>query len=587
MDDLQLAFDASRKDSAPPAPAPETPRSQDRVNPDRSNPEFDAVNELLEEIESAEAPMLELPEPGGGDCYLGSIVIQKHSDGVSELFDGLQRTCALTILIGVLRDMIRQNRGVSDRLHSLIVDQTGEPRLRLIGKTNLLAPNIQQRGATTAFAERFEAQFAEADLDRDAEREADLETRFAEAVDVFRRRLDQWLVGKRIEFADFLLSRVFLTVVTMQTESLAQRAFVTTNDRGLALRQVELLKGVITDICESEEDVQKVVRHWTGVQNTIDQFGDLEDFLKIVDFMERGEPQRENCLMRLGAHLEVSCGPGGIVGWMVNLGRLAVSWRELSLRLRKKTSDPVDASIRRLGVFKFQEWRPLALYWYDRYRQLGAEDSRNANHIRRIERQFALLHRRCLLVQLLHADNKPTREKIFHYAQRHKDWELAQPLHALNASEGDRRKFRTALTQPLLNSQSRRVLVLWLEAERQGADFSEDLAAATVEHILPQNPPHGSPWRALFADDQQRYLSCHSFGNLAAVGQDNLGTQSFAQKRRSYSLQAETFQTLREAVESAEWNKERIEAVRDARIEEVIAALHWPEQPRPVANGAA
>lgn len=610
MDDLELAFLAARReagdDAAEAGPEPGAAEEAAEYTPDDAPdnapdnapgdgidaallaPEADAAEALRdaeEEEDEAQDFAPDLPEPGGGDCYLDSVVVQRQPDGTFELYDGLQRTCALTILIAVLRDMIIRDKAVAARLHHLIEDETGRMRLRLMSKANVLVPNIQSRGQTRTFAERFDARFAEGDPDREDGGEVDLETRLAEAVDVFRRRLGRWSVADRVAFAEFLLSRVYITAVTMRTESLAQRAFVTTNDRGLALRQVELLKGLITDICATEADVAQVVQHWAGIQNTLDKAGDLEDFLRIVDFMERREPQRENCLMRLGAYLKLAYGPEKVVAWVNGLARLAVSWRELSWRLERQGPDPIDASIRRLGVFKFGEWRPLALHWYDLYRQRGGAGAGSPDARRRAERQFALLHRRCLVIQILHADNRPTREKIFRLALGQKGWELSRYRHALNPSEGDRQKFLAALTQPLLNPQSRRVLVLWLEAERQGDAFAEDLAEATVEHILPQNPPADSSWRETFPDEELRFVSCHSLGNLAAIGEDDLGTRSFEYKQRTYRRQAERFRTLAEAVAASDWTKQQIDAVRDARVAELIEAMRWPDRPRPTANG--
>jgi hypothetical protein len=86
---------------------------------------------------------------GLGVYFLGSMVVMRASDGTLEIYDGLQRTTTLTVLLAVLRDL-EGDPDTRQRFDACVRDEAEGGRLRLHGKDETLWRDVQMpRGART------------------------------------------------------------------------------------------------------------------------------------------------------------------------------------------------------------------------------------------------------------------------------------------------------------------------------------------------------------------------------------------------------------------------------------------------------
>jgi hypothetical protein len=509
-------------------------------------------------IETSVAAEAVAPSSRTLDHYmLGAIVTTPPDHGTRLVFDGLQRLTTLTILIAVLRDFT-EDTNLKARLEALVRTDKRVFRVRLSGRDQTLPQQIQPLGAATKL--------------RRAKAKTDMGGRLRTATDVFRERLKPWSPERRDAFARFLLGQVLVDLQEAADVRLARQMFITGNLRGKRLDRVDLLKGQLTDIAADDAAVQRVVDAWNAARQTAgDRF---EALLVIVDLLERRQPQSEDCLNELADHVATAYGPAGIEAWLKRLGEFAEDDAALEAALNSPARVALAADLWRLQLFRWSEWRPLALLWLADMRKAArtAGDAgvqkRNAAALR-----FARLHRACMAVTLA-GFSSADRETIFIRAVKQT---LAGQTPfgsggALSFRPAQIDKIAETLRTPITDREIRTTLLRWFESLPHLDSIPAHVRDATVEHILPQRVASVPQWAAAFPDRQQRFLACNALGNLAAIDKlrnMKLRNQWYPQKQPIYAQAAADFVTLRDLPAATTWSAEDIQA-RTARLAETI-----------------
>lgn len=498
------------------------------------------------------------------DYMLGSIVVTPPENGLRLVYDGLQRMTTLTVLAAVLRDLT-EDEALSDTLDRLIRLDEKAFRLTLAGKDTTLARQVQPRG--------------ESIRPRRGDPQSDMGGRIRIAAGVFREGLKPWTAVRRDAFARFLLDRVRLILVEAFDPRLARQIFVTTNMRGKNLNRVDLLKGQLVDIAADEETARQVVAHWNGARNAS---GDhFEELLVSVDFIERRQPQGDDCLNELAEHIQEKRGSDGIEGWLQKLTHHAGAWRELTAFLENPPTDEFAGDIWRLQLFKWDNWKPLALLWLSDYRRAVRQGGPGApQKIAAAQRRFAALHRRCLAITLAGFSNSD-RERIFGRAisQVNRDLNPLASSGALAFNPQQLARIAETLRVPMMDKDLRVSLIRWLETMHMTPGQEFRISDMTVEHILPRRPPEGSHWVTDFPEPDERFLACHALGNLAAldkVRNERVSNNSFADKKAIYETAVEEFVTLRDVVGVAAWSSAAIQERTERMAGEVMRQLDLP-----------
>jgi hypothetical protein len=447
------------------------------------------------------------PLPPLSEYYLGTMVIRRMPDGLIEVFDGLQRITALTILFCVMRDL--SPRMIADQLHHFVSTPTGDFRLRLTGRNRTLPQQIQRRGE--AIRHRH------SDVN-------DVGQRIRSAARLYRDVLKTWDPARLEQFADRVRRRVSLTLIEVDDIRLARQIFITTNMRGLRLDRVDLLKGQLIDLGADDAAAADISKRWDDLRSLVGD--ELDELLMRVDFIERRAPQGADCLTDLAEHVAYAYGNAGILKWMERLREFGMAWVEMQERLESVGTEPGDKDLWMLRFFDWDEWKPLALLWYrDYFFQRGMSHGVGKRACEAMARRFGDLHRKCMAVTLAGYSDSD-RAAIFGRA-------IAQTIGgrnvfrvgkvhrgALTFNPAAQERMRHTLSVPISDDHAR-VVLRWLEALLWDKTPPVELPRATVEHVLPERPDPSSQWVKDFPDELARDVLCRSLGNMTLLSPDD------------------------------------------------------------------
>ncbi len=531
LGDLLRAFAASGLDpdtqALPPAPEPA--------------PEPDA--------DASPAPQAASEEPSAV-YFLGAMMLAPDGDGRFFVYDGLQRLATLTVALACLRDW---SDPAPDGVRGLLHDESGQARLALPFADHTLAHDVLRENGTRA-------QW------RNAEGLTDAGLRLREAIVIFRRAVRRMSQPTREAFGLFLRTRVLLAVLTISAPPLARQAFVTVNDRGLALDSGDVLKGQLIDLAsaQSADLAAEMASAWDGLSAIAgDRF---ETILRAADFLIRAKPQGPDALHRLFDHLALSGADAAATFVLETLPQSAAAYARIRAHEGLDEADGFDAACRRLALLPFQDWLPVAIRIAQRSKP------------GRALRDMQALARSSMIVML---KGYSSRDRAIIYGRAIRQMaERRNPFNgALSFSDHDRASVVGALALPFHESDTRAALVRWLETlfweERLPRTIID--RKASVEHILPLRPARGSDWLAAFPDPEARAALADTIGNLALIPSDEnyaLGNKDFEEKRARFSKLRPHWRLLEGLQTVPRWTPEALRA-RTARLKHLaVEALH-------------
>ncbi len=480
--------------------------------------------------------------------HLGEVMIRRLDPGRFEIFDGLQRATTLTILLCVIRD-ITQSESLRDRIQEVLKEGT-KFRIALPGADRTLIDEIQTEGASLKA-------FRRAVSDRGL--------RIRRSRNTFSGYLKSWNGTRLSRFGNFLLERTYLVVAQTDSQALARQVFITSNDRGLVLRPIDIFKGQLCDIGGSAEASESLAKRWDGILQIA---GDgIEEFMRAFDFIHRRDPQGPDHLTKLADYIEKNYGAGRVAEIFSDLQSYSSAWQELKARIKQTASPVSHPDIWRLGFFKWFEWKPLALAWYKEFRDRKGrrEGGAGTKAAQAFKKRFAGLHRACTIITLAKF-SAVDRAKIFGKALS--QWRSGRdPLSArgqpgaLTFLPQHLGRAVETLSMPLYDDEVRLSLMRWLESMSCGDEVTCDAAFASVEHVLPLRPAQGSQWLRDFPDEDERFYACHSIGNLALMDYaENLkiANLDFGLKLPTLQEQARKYRTLTGVADKAAWTSGEI-----------------------------
>ena len=437
--------------------------------------------------------------------HLGEVMLCRLNASQFEIFDGLQRATTLTILLCVMRDLTSLD-SLRSRIQGLLEDGALY-RVLLPGADRTLADEILTKGAAAR-------SFRRAVSDRGR--------RIRGARNIFYSRLKSWEDARFTRFGEFLLERTFLVVAETDSQLLARQVFITSNQRGIFLRPIDIFKGQIFDISGSDQTAIMLTKYWEGLLQIVGD--DLGEFMRAFDFIHRKSPQGPDHLTKLADYIEKNFGQARLHEVLAELHQYASAWQDLHVKTKQAQSPIASPDIWRLGFFKWFEWKPLALAWFKEYRdkQPRREGGAGAKAAKTFENRFQRLHRACMIITLAKF-SAVDREKIFGNAL--KQWGTGrdpfsargQRPGALTFSPRQLARVVETLSTPLHDDEIRLPLMRWLETMLGAGDLTADAAGASVEHVLPQRPALDSQWLMDFPNEEERFSACNSIGNLALM----------------------------------------------------------------------
>ena len=289
---------------------------------------------------------LEATEPY---VFVGTVVL--HNAGQHfDIYDGLQRLTTFTVIFAVLRDMIEAER--KHPVNALLVNEAGISRLNLGMKHNTLEADILAPGRT-AKRHRPHPQLTEASYC--------LRT----CVNTARAMLRGWPTRRLEAFTSFIAEGAIVNVTRISDRRMAAKAFVSINSGGLPLKPEEIVKGQLIDLTSSlpdaDDQAKRVLNVWNGIQDDLGPEA-FDDFLRSVDFIERRMPQSSDFSIQLMEHIRRQYQGQAGVRWATDVllqYRSAFKW--IHEENNAEIADGVHASLRRLQLLKWDQWRAYAM----------------------------------------------------------------------------------------------------------------------------------------------------------------------------------------------------------------------------------
>lgn len=206
--------------------------------------------------------------------FLGSIITSAEQGGKKPLIDGQQRLTSTFLLLAYLERYRKENM-VPNALDLSTY----------LGSVSFGAMDyaIEFSDSRKAIFDRYlDTKKTVSDAIDDAEDVANLDDgdrRLLEALRMTDTLLNASVKTAIAYFIDYVVERVLLIDISVNTESEAHRVFVTMNDRGLRLGPIDLLKGQILSKIQNATDSQSCHAVWVHTINKLRAFGNEEDSL--------------------------------------------------------------------------------------------------------------------------------------------------------------------------------------------------------------------------------------------------------------------------------------------------------------------
>jgi uncharacterized protein with ParB-like and HNH nuclease domain len=206
--------------------------------------------------------------------FLGSIITSAEQGGKKPLIDGQQRLTSTFLVLAYL-ERYRIDHAVANALD--LSTYLGSVSFGVMDYT------IEFSDSRKAIFDRYlnKTKTVAQAMD-DAEDVADLDDgdrRLLEALRTTETLLNASVKEAIAYFIDYVVERVLLIDISVNTESEAHRVFVTMNDRGLRLGPIDLLKGQILSKIPNVADSQSCHSVWVQTINKLRALGNEEDSL--------------------------------------------------------------------------------------------------------------------------------------------------------------------------------------------------------------------------------------------------------------------------------------------------------------------
>lgn len=501
--------------------------------------EDDEIHDLLDDLTYA---AFNKPD---NEYFLGSFVFQyKPADKTVgrtfaeyDLLDGQQRFTTLLILLAVIRDITKIN-DIKSTCQVLIFQKANAymnipERVRL---QYLIRPEVQE------FIEKFIEQEGGTLLEEEIafwnQKEKDTTIKnisnAIKTIHTFFKENNEIDIGP---FFKFLLNRVLFIYVSTEDLEDAFRLFTILNDRGIPLRNSDILKSINLGALTDDHEKKKYARMWEEAEGELgDEFDQFLSYIRTILVKEKA---RLNLLKEFEDQIyepkEKDKKTGEIKPVLLQKGKPTFDLVRKYLDNYKQLFDGVNydisknfafdnlIKIMRIGLF-YSDWMPALMFYYDRF---GNES----------------------ILEFLHAINRKiagdwlsqetTTYRIESINTILKNIESANsPSEILKSSiftfDGD--GFFRTIEGNVYGRRFALYLLLMLDYQYANHDQKMHFETLTVEHILPQNPSTQSQWNKDFTKEQREEWT-NKVGNLVLITRrknTSQGNLDYVHKRKKY-----------------------------------------------------
>jgi hypothetical protein len=483
----------------------------------------DEVNDLLDDLTFAQANK---PDQ---EYFLGSFVFQSKKAGSeigqdfleNDLLDGQQRMTTLLMLFACIRDL--SDVGSVRESCEKSIYQKGDDIDHIPERTRIVFAIRQAvQDFVDAYLKTPGGTAKPAELEQLANHSGDPSIpNMARAITEMRRYLTDPEKSIHLrDFVSYLRNKVLLIYVATESLDDAFRLFMILNDRGVPLRNSDILKSMNLGALDNPADKTRYATLWEDAEGALGD--DFDRFLNYLRTILVKEKARLNLLQefedRIYAPKDKEKATGQKKPALLKKGkesfqlidRYLKHYNEL-FKSNGTNNDQVGGSFQFDNLLKVMltglpstDWIPPLLRYFDRFKY------------------------ECLLEFLTKLDNKFSADWIAQYTPTDRIEAMNQVIKVIEAANTvaevlqndcfniDADGFKRNVEAAVYGRRFTRYLLIKLDYFYQDHAHRMAFESLSVEHVLPQNPGETSQWRRDFTDAQRADWT-DRLGNLVLI----------------------------------------------------------------------
>ena len=480
----------------------------------------------------------DLRQESGNDHYMGALVVEGKSDREFLIIDGQQRLATISLLaLAVINKLCKMaDQGVEPEKNR---ERSVNLRNRFIGEKDpaslIEASRLHLNEADDGFYQDYLVQMRPPHNPKGLPKSNRL---LWQCFQYFQNNLDQIediqedgeAVAKLL--SETVARKLRFIRITVDDELNAYTVFETLNARGLELTTTDLLKNYLFSKVNVANDLVALERRWKSLI-TITPQERFPDLLRYHLLCEVPAIRKQRLFKLVRERFKT---PGQIFGLLEELEERAELFAALSDCDHNYWSDLPEAKrhIRDLTLFRVRQATPLLFAAWERWFQ---DNKQNFTGVLRL---VSVISFRYTVVGGL---NPNKLEPEYHKAAKSiLDGSAKNPaavFEKLRRIYVEDEKFRNDFSQMTVQTKGigkklAKYILCRLEEDESGRSRDPETDPATIEHILPENPP--SDWDGVFPPDK-REAAVYRLGNLTLLESSrnrDIGSEVYALKLSAY-----------------------------------------------------
>jgi uncharacterized protein with ParB-like and HNH nuclease domain len=499
---------------------------------------YDEINDLLDDLVFA------MQNKEDSEYFLGSFVFQSKVANATQgqqfdendLLDGQQRMTTLLLIFAVIRDLSKDNEAKED-CQKCIYQKSSKYK------------NIPERTRLVFGIRESVQQFIENYIKtkEGANRIEELESLAKATLDVSIRNLAKALLAiqkffkeKNVEpemFLHFLLNNVLLIYVSTENMEDAFRLFTILNDRGIPLRNSDIIKSINLGELELDSDKVKYAKLWEKAEGELGE--DFDRFLNHIRTVLVKEKARLNLLQEFEDKIykpkEKDKSTGKPKPPLLSKGKETFVFVERYLKHYRSLLSGNNYKITNNFAFDnllkvmltglpATDWIPPLLHYFDKF---GTE--RIYDFLVSLDNKFSSdwisQHTPTYRIESMNETNKVISQN-----------KITQGVFDSGCFDIDIDSFKRVIKDNIYGRRFARYILLKLDYFYQNQDQRMHFETLSVEHILPQKPKDKSQWVIDFTNEQRKEMT-HKIGNLVLITRrknTSQGRLDYKEKKKKY-----------------------------------------------------
>ena len=523
-------------------------------------------------------------QEGQGGYFLGSMVLWNERGNIYDVIDGQQRLASLTLLLAVIRDLLRDEK-FRRTLHEAIFQE--EDPVRRIPEVERLKPwdelldkfrkYVYTEGGTKAFLEDFRSGRIQ------CKDEDDPVYRMKEAIETYYKLIEEVIPEDEREeelkkFVQYLFNNVYVVVIKTASFGSAIRLFNVLNTRGMPLSPTDIIKA--TNLEAISDPVVRDIHadKWIDLEGELgrEELESLLSYVRMIYAREKARRALHEEYDKLYSSGKLKKGEVffNLIHEYADIYKSKILSPEINVRTEGRANRYRVLSHIMRRYLPFSEWIPPLLAFYKKF----YSDELLVDFLDKLEKKAVIewmagftsterVTSFSRIIKLVDESDDPRDviNRMLTYRSREVrergrviDYTKREELEGILDSTLNRRDF-----YKLKGGKMAKYILLRLDMEAWDLEgvIPQYTGVVTVEHILPRTPSPDSEWVRKF-DEKTRAEWVDRLGNLVLLsGSKNsrAANYDFRKKKEVYFSRKWThFRLTQELQEYDDWNIETL-----------------------------